>query len=150
MLLLFSCWVVSNSLKPHGLKCARFPCPSPSPGVCSNSCRVSDAIQSSYPLSSPSPPAVNLSQNRGLFQWVGSSHQGDQSIGASSSASAFPMNNIWGLFPLGFTGLISLQSNRLSRVFKTTVWMHQFFGTQPSLWSNSHIHTWLLKKPGFD
>ena len=102
---------------------------------------VGDAIQPSRPLSSPSPPAFNLSQHWGLFQWVRSSHQGGQSIGASVSASAFPMNNVWGLYPLGFAGLISLQSNGLSRVFKMIIWKHQFFGTQPFLWSTlTSIH----------
>ena len=71
---------------------------------------------------------------------------GGQSIGALASASVFPMN-IQDWFPLESTGLISLQFKRLSRVLSnTTVWKHQFFGTQPSLWSNSQIHTWLLKK----
>ena len=70
---------------------------------------------------------------------------GGQSIGAS--ASVLPMN-IQDRFPLGLTGLISLLSKGLSRVFSsTTVWKHQFFSAQPSLWSNSHIHTWLLEKP---
>ena len=71
---------------------------------------------------------------------------GGQSIGASASASVFPMN-IQGWFPLRLTSLI-LQSKGLSRVFSSsTVWKHQFFRTQPSLWSSSHIHTWLLEKP---
>ena len=71
---------------------------------------------------------------------------GGQSIGASTLASVFPMN-IQGWFPLGLSGLIFL-SKGLWRVFtSTTVWKHQFFGLQHSLWSNSHIHTWLLKKP---
>ena len=66
---------------------------------------------------------------------------GGQSIGASASTSVLPIN-IQGWFPLGLTGLISLQSKGLSRVFSnTTVQKHQFFGTQLSLWSNSHIHT---------
>ena len=70
-----------------------------------------------------------------------------QSIGASASALALPMN-IQGWPPLGVTVLISLLTTGLSRVFSnTTVQKHQFFGTQPSLWSNSHIHTWLLEKP---
>ena len=69
---------------------------------------------------------------------------GGQSIGVSASASVLPMN-IQAWFPSGLTGLISLQSKGLSRVFSnTTVQKHQFFGTQLSLWSNSHIHTWLL------
>ena len=71
---------------------------------------------------------------------------GGQSTEASASASVLPMN-IQGWFPLGLTGLISLLSKRLSRLFfSTTLQKHQFFSTQPSLWSNSHIHTWLLEK----
>ena len=106
---------------------------------------VNDAIQPSCPLSSPSP-ALSLSQHQGLFQLVGSSHQVTKVIGASASASVLPMN-IQGWFPLGLTGLISLKSNRLSRVFSnTTIQNHQFCCDQPSLWSNSHFYTWLLKK----
>ena len=78
---------------------------------------------------------------------------GGQSIGASASASVSSMN-IQGWFPLGLTDLISLKSKGLSRVFsRATVWKHQFLGkhqfigTQPSLWFNSHICTWLLEKP---
>ena len=67
---------MSDSLRPHGLQHARPPCPSPTPGACSNSRSSSQwAIQPSYPLSSPSPPAFNLSQHQGLFQWVSSPHQ---------------------------------------------------------------------------
>ena len=72
---------------------------------------------------------------------------GGQSIGASASASVLPIN-IHDWLPLGLTGLISLQSKGLTSVFSnTTVRKHQLFGAQPSLWSNSHIHTWLLEKP---
>ena len=72
---------------------------------------------------------------------------GGQSIGASASAAVLPMN-IQGWFPLGLTSLISLQTKGFSRVFSNTTFQkHQFFGAQLSLWSNSHIHTWLLKKP---
>ena len=72
---------------------------------------------------------------------------GGLSIGVSAAASVFPMN-IQGWFPLRLTGLISLQSKGLSRVFSsTTVQKHQFFGAQLSLESNSHIYTWLLEKP---
>ena len=66
--------------------------------------------------------------------------------GASASASVLPMN-IQGWFPLGWTGLFFLQSKGLSRVFYTVVQKYQLFGAQLSLWSNSHIHTWLLEKP---
>ena len=72
---------------------------------------------------------------------------GSPGNGASASASVLPMN-FQGWFPLGLTGWISLQSKGLSRVFSnTTVQKHQFFGAQPSLWYNSHIHTWPLEKP---
>ena len=109
---------------------------------------VGDAIQPSHPLLSPSPPAFNLSQPQGLFQGVSSSHQvGGQSIGPSASASALSLN-IQHWLPLGWTGVISLQSKRLSGVFSnTTVKKHQFFIAQLSLQSNSHTHTWLLEKP---
>ena len=95
--------------------------------------RVSDAIQPSHPLLSPSPPAFSLSQHQGLFQWPFTS--GSQSIGALAKASVLPMN-IQDWFPLGLTGLISLQSKRLSRVFSnTTVQKHQLFGAQLSFYS---------------
>ena len=105
---------------------------------------VDDAVQPSHPLSSLSPPAFNLSQHQGFSQsQIFAS--GGHSIGASASTSVLLMN-IQGLFPLGLTGLVSLLSERLSRVFSNiTVWKHQFFGTQPFLWSSSHICTWLLE-----
>ena len=85
---------------------------------------VGDAIQPSHPLLSPSSPAFNLSQHQGLFKWV-SCHISDQCIGVSASASVLPVNTQeWSL---GWTGWISLQSKRLSRVFNTTVQKHQFF-----------------------
>ena len=109
--------------------------------------QVGDAIQPSHSLSSPSPPAFNLSQHQGLFKWVSSSHQVAKSTGASALASLFPMN-IQDWSPLEWTGWISLQSKGLSRVFSnTTIQKHQFFGAQLSLWSISHIYTWLLEKP---
>ena len=109
--------------------------------------QVGDAIQPSHPLSTPSPPALNLSQHQGLFQGVSSSHSDGQSIGVSASASVLPIN-IQGWLPLGWTGWISLQSKGLLRVFSnTTVQMHQFFGTLPSSQSNSHTHTWPQEKP---
>ena len=66
-----------------------------------------------------------------------------QSTGVLASASVLPIN-IQGWYPLGLTGLISLLSKELSRVFSHTIWKHQFFSTQPSLWSSSHICLWLL------
>ena len=134
----FSCSVVSDSLWPHGLQPARLPCPSPTPGACSNSCPLSQwchlTISSSViPFSS----CLQSSPASGSFQSVSSSHQ-VQGIEASASASVLPVD-IQDWFPLGWTGLISLQSKVLSRVFsKTTAQKHQFFSAQLSLWSNSH------------
>ena len=97
------------------------------------------------PLTS-SPFALNLSQYQGLFQWVGSLHQVTKFIGTSASALVLLMN-IQDWFSLALTGLISLLSKGLSRVFSSTiVQKHQFFGSQPSLWSSSHILTCLLEK----
>ena len=148
--LLFSLSVVSDYLWPHALLHVMLPCPSPSPGVCSNSCPLSWwchlAISTSVtPFSwSQYVPASGSFPVSQLFP------SGGQIIGASASASVLPMN-IQHWFPLGLTGLISFQSKELSRVFSsTTVWNHQFFGAQPSLWSNSHIHTWLLENHSFE
>ena len=104
---------------------------------------VGDAIQPSHPLSSPSP--LQFSPASGSFPMSTLFASDDRSIGVSVSASVLPMN-IQDWFPLGWTGWISLQSKRLSTVFNTTVQKHQFFWAQPSLWSNSHIRSWLLEK----
>ena len=104
---------------------------------------VNDAIQPSHPPSSPSPLALNLSQHQGLFQWVTFLHQVAKVLELQHQSFQW----IQGWFLLGLTGLISLQSKGLSRVFSSTiVRRHQFFGVQPSLWSNSHIRIWLLEK----
>ena len=129
-------------------KHARPPCPSPTPGVHSNSCPLSQwchpAISSSVVPFSSCPQSFPASGSFQMSQFLVS---GGQSIGVSASASVLPVN-IQNWFHLGWTGLISLQSKGLSRVFSNiTVQKHQFFGTQLSLWSNSHIHTWLLEKP---
>ena len=108
---------------------------------------VSDAIQPSHPLLSPSIPAPNPSQHQSLFQWVNSAWGWLQSIGVSALASVFPKNN-QGWSPLEWTGWISLQDKGLSRVFSnTTVHEHQFFGAQPSSQSKFHIRAWPLEKP---
>ena len=110
---------------------------------------VGDAIQPSHPLSSPCTTSSCLQSfpASGSFQMSQFFASGGQSIGFSASASVLPMN-IQDWFPLGWTGWISLQSTGLSRVFSnTSVQKHQFFGTQLSLQSNSHIHTWPLEKP---
>ena len=109
--------------------------------------RVSDAIQPSHPLSSPSPPCPQSFLASGSFPVSQFFVSDGQSIGVSDSASVLPVN-IQDWFPLGWPGWISLQSKGLSRVFSnTTVQKHQFFGAQLSLWSDSHIHTWLPEKP---
>ena len=130
----FSCSVVSDSLQPHGLQHARRPCPPPTPGVYPNSCplsrwchpTISSSVVpfSSHLQSSPTSGSFNTSQ---FFT------SGGQGIGVSASASVLPMN-IQDLFPLGWTGWISLQSKGRSRVFSnTTVQKHQFFRCQLAL-----------------
>ena len=140
--------VVSDSLWSHESQHARPPCPSPPPGVHSDSCPSSQwchpANSSSVvPFSSclqslPASESFPMSQ---LFAW------GGQSTGVSASASFLPKNT-QGWSPLDWTGWISLQFKGLSRVFSsTTVQKHQFFGAQLSSQSNSHIHTWPQEKP---
>ena len=124
---------------------ARLPCPSPSPRACSNSCPVSQWCHSTI-LSSviPFSSCLQSCPASGSFPMSQLFASGGQSIAVSAWASVFPMN-IQDWFPLTLTSLISLQSKGLSRVFSnTTVGKHQFFGALPSLWSTSHIYTWLL------
>ena len=105
---------------------------------------VSDAIQPCHPVIPFSSCLPSFSAS-GSFPRSRLFASGVQSIGASASASVHP-KNIQGWFPLGLTGLSFLLSKELSRVFSNTkIWKDQFFGAQPSLWSNSHIHTWLEK-----
>ena len=144
----FSRSVVSNSLRPHESQHARPPCPSPSPGVHSNSRPSSQwchpAISSSVV---PFLPAPNPSQHQSLFQWVNSSHEVAKLLEFQLLASFLPKNT-QGWSPSEWTGWISSQSKGLSRVFSnTTVQKHQFFGAQLSSQSNSHIHTWPQEKP---
>ena len=151
----FSCSVMSNSLWAYGLKHARLPNTSPTPGACPNSCPYLPSSRGSsrwcHPtiLSSVIPFSSHLQSFRVSRSFPMSEFftSGGQSIGASVSASILPMN-IQDWFPLGLTGLICLQCKGLLRVLSnTTVQKHQFFSAQLSLWSNSHIHTWLLEKP---
>ena len=144
----FSCSVMFDSLRPHESQHTRPPCPTPTLGAHSNSCQLS---QWCHPTISSS--VTPFSSCRQFYLASGSLPvswrftSSSQIIGASASASVLPMN-IQGWFPLGWTGLISLQSKGLSRVFfNTTVQKHQFFCIQLSLQSNSHIHTWQLEKP---
>ena len=145
----FSHSVVSNSMRPlFESQHARPPCPSPTPRVHPDSCPssqwchpvISSSVVpfSSFPQSLPASGSFPMSQ---LFT------SGGQSIGVSALASFLPKNTQdWSL--LEWTCWISLQSKGLSRVFSsTTVQKHQFFGTQLSSQSNSHIHTWPLEKP---
>ena len=144
----FSHSVTSSSLRPHELQHARPPCPSPTPRVYPNSCPLSwwchPAIWSSVvpfsscPQSLPASESFPMSQ---LFPW------GGQNIEVSASGSVLPMNTQnWS--PSEWTGWISLQTKRLSGVFSnTTVQKHQFFCTQFSSQSTSHVHTWPLEKP---
>ena len=135
------------TLWSHELKWTRLLCPSLSPWVCSKSCPLSRWCHPTISLCCPILllpsifPSIRVFSNelalckRQLMYW-------------SFSFSTSPSNEYSGLFPLGLTGLMSLQFKGLSRVFSsTTVPKCQSFGAQPSLWSNSHIHTWLLEKP---
>ena len=144
----FSHSVMSDSLWPHESQHSRPPCPSPTPGVHSESRPSSQwyhpAISSSVvpfsscPQSFPESESFPMSQ---IFAW------GGQSTGISALAS-FLLNKSQGWSPSEWTGWISLQSKGLSRFFSnTTVQKHQFFGTQPFSQSNSHIHTWPQEKP---
>ena len=146
----FSHSVVSDYLRPHESQHAMPPVHHQLPEFTQihsvHIHRVSDAIQPSHPLSSPSPPAPNPSQHQffpmsQLFTW------GSQRTGVSALASFLPKkSHAWS--PSEWTGWISLQSKGLSRVFSnTTVQKHQFFGAWVSSQSNSHIHTWPLEKP---
>ena len=143
--------VMSNSLRPHGLWHARPPCPSSIPRVHSDSLASSQwchpAISfsvipiSSCPQSLPTSESFPMSQ---LFAW------GGQSTGVLALASFLPKKS-QGWSPPEWTGWISLRSKGLSRVFSnTTVQKHQFFGTQPSSQSNSHIHTGPQKNHSLD
>ena len=143
----FSAQLCPTPCDPMNRSTARPPCPSPTPGVYSNSCpsswwcqpSISSSVVpfSSCPQSLPASGSFPVSQ---LFAW------GGQSIGVSASTSVLSMNTQdWS--PLGWIGWISLQTKGLSRVFSnTTVQKHQFFDAQLSSQSNSHIHTWPLEK----
>ena len=143
----FSRSVVSDSLRPHESQHARPPCPTPTPGV-----RSLTSIKSVMPSShlilccpllllTPIFPSIRVFSNESTL------HSSGRSTEISALASFLPKNTQnWS--PLGCTGWMSLQSKGLSRVFSnTTVQKHQFFGTQLSSQSNSHIHTWPQEKP---
>ena len=129
------------------MDCSRLPCPSLSPGACSNSRPLSQwchpTVSSSVTTFSSCLQSFPASRSFPMSRFLA---WGGQSIGGSASAPVLPMN-IQGWFLLGLTGLTSLLSKGLKVFSSTTVWKHQFFDIQPSLWSNSHIHSWLLEKP---
>ena len=140
--------VMSDSLQPHESQHTRPPCPSPTPEAYPNSCPSRRWCHSTISFSViPFSSFLWSFLASGSFPMSQFFVSGGQSTWVSASASVFPMN-IQDWLPLGLTGLISLQSKGLSIVFSnTTVQKHQFFSTQLSLWSNSHICTWLLEKP---
>ena len=141
---------MSQSLWPRGLQRARLPCTSPSPRLCSDSCPLRRWCHPTISSSVIPVSCLHSFPASGSFpmSWLFTS--GGQSIRASASAPVLP-KNILGWFPLGLTGLISLQSSGLSSAFaNTTAPTHQFFGIQPSLWPNAHIHTWPLENHSFD
>ena len=129
----FSCSIVSDSLRPHGLQHARPPCPSPTPGAYSNSCPLSQWYYLTISSSVTPFSHLRLFPASWSFQMSRFFISGGQSIGISASASVLPVN-IQDWFTLGWTGWISLQSKGLLRVFSNTTFQkHQFFGTQLSL-----------------
>ena len=135
---------MSDSLWPNEPQHARDPCPSPTGGVQPNSCLLSRWCHPTILFSVVPFSCLQSFPASGSFLMSQLFTSGGQNIGASASVLSM---NIQDWFPLGLTGLIFLQSKGLSRVFSnTTAQKHQFFSTQP-LWSNSHIHTWLLEKP---
>ena len=143
----FSRSVVSNSLQPHESQHARPPCPSPTPGVHSDSCPSSPwcdpAIWSSHPLLllPPIPPNIRVFSNESTLRMRWPKYW-------CFSFSIIPSNEHPGLISFRMDWLDLLQSKGLSRVFSnTTVQKHQFFSAQLSSQSNSHIHTWPLEKP---
>ena len=137
--------VMSDSLWPHGLQRARLPYPSPTPGAYSNSCPLSPWCHPTILFSVGPFSCLQSFPALGSFPMSQFFASGGQSIG--DSASVLPVN-IQDWLPLGLTGLISLQSMGLLRVFSNTrTQKHQFFSAQLSLWPSSHIHTWLLEIP---
>ena len=142
------CHIMSDFLwPPWTVQHTRLPCPSPNPRVCSNSCTSSRWCHQTISFSVvPFSSCLQSFPASGSFLMNQFFASGGQSIGVSASALVLPMN-IQDWFPSELTSLISLLANGLSRVFSsTTIWKHQFIITQHSLWSSSHIWTWLLKK----
>ena len=138
---------MSNSVQPHGLQLAKLPCPSQTPGACSDSCPWSQWCHPTIASSVvPFSSCLQFFPASGAFLRSQFFASGGQSIGASTLASVLPVN-IQDWFPLGLTGLISLQSKELSRVFSnSTVQKHQILELS-FIYSWTHIHIWLLERP---
>ena len=148
--LLLSHSVMSDSLQFHGLQHTRLPYPSPSPGECSDPCPLILWCHPTISFFGAPFSCLQSSPESGSFPICWLFISGGQSTVASASASVLLMN-IQDWFPLGLTGLIPLLSKGLSRIFSsTTVWKHQFFGTQTSLLSTSRIHIDYWKNHSFD
>ena len=152
LLILFCCYSVA---KTYPILCDPMDCSTTGSSVCHRLPEfskihvswISDAIQPSHPLSHPFSSCPQSFPASWTFPVIWLLESYGQSTGASASTSFLPIN-IPGWFPLGSTGLVSLVSKGLSRVLSSTIIQkHQFFGAQPSSWSNSHICTWLLEKP---
>ena len=137
----FSHSVVSDSLWPHWLQCARLPCPSPTPKTCSNSCPSSRVPSNNHLLLLPSIfRSIRVFPNESVLHIRWPKYW-------SFIFSSSPSNKYPGLISFKMDWLDLLAVHRLSRVFSSTaVQRHQFFGTQLSLKSNYHIHMWLLEK----
>ena len=147
-LLLFSHYVMSGSLWPHGLQHARPPCPSTSRRLL-KIMSIELVMASNHFILSPSSLfAFHLSWYQGLFQWISCLYQVAKVLQLQLQHQSFQ----WIFFSpsktLGLIGLISLLFQGLSRVFSSTiVWKHQFFGALPSLWFSIHICAWLFERP---
>ena len=137
---------MSNFLQPHGPQHAGPPCPSPTPGAYQNSCPLSRWCHPT--ISSSIDPFSSCLQSFPAL-WSFPVSQPFVSCGQSIGASVLVLPiNIQDWVLSGLIGLISLLSREFSGACSnTTTWQHQFFGTQPSSWSNSPIHTWVLEKP---
>ena len=135
-----------HSLLYHGVQHARPPCPSPTPRPWTHVYQVDDATQQFRLLSSPLPPAFNLSYHQGLLKLVCSTHQLAKIIEVQLQHRSFQWIFKTDFFNMDWLDLLAVQGT-LKSLVKHTVQKHQFFGAQLSLWSNSHIHSRLLEKP---
>ena len=144
LLLLLSHSVTSYSLWPYGLQHARLPCPSSSPGICSNSRPLSQWCHPTISSSGIPFSCLQSLPTSGTFPMGQFFTSGGQSIGVSASALVFPMNN-QGWFPLGFIGLISLQSKGLSRVSSSPTVLSKFIEHMtPKVNPKINYRLWLI------